>query len=129
MTRPYPDTLQAAAGRIHERILRAADGLFVEPLHDEEDGEQRGRREAAERGARAYAELLQEIIDDGAVTNAHLEQAELVATAAECAGWIGVNGAVTGRETAMRQLIAGGYFAFCPAVPGRHLACYRLVAS
>lgn len=128
MTRSYPDTLRAAASRIHARILAAADNLPVEapPLLEEGD-EQRIYREAAERGARAYAELLQEIIDDGAVTNAHLEQAELVATAAECAGWIGVNGAVTGRETAMRLLIAGGYFALYDAVPGRYMACYRLV--
>lgn len=125
MTQPYPDTLEAAAGRIYERILRGADDLRRR-AETEKDAETLEFLRRAGRGARAYAELLQEIVADDHVDNGLLEQAELVAIAAGCDGWIGVGGAAYGREDSLRRLRVDGFLAYHPEVPGQWAACYRL---
>lgn len=121
----WPDTIEQAAGRILERIERGAELLSVEPDHYTEDEEQTAFRLAAYAGARAYAEYLRQAIEGGSVTDALLAQAELVETGAQCAGWLSASGVV--RAPAMQDLVRQGFFVYHPAVPGRYVACYRLV--
>lgn len=124
----YPDTLVQAAARILERIEIGAEELSEPPAHFQEDAEHRTFRLAAEAGARAYAEVLRQEIGQARVTGLILDKAELVATAANCAGWLTADGAASYREEARAELIRSGVFVFHPAVPGQYVACDRLVA-
>jgi hypothetical protein len=127
----YPDTFRQAAERVLDRIEDGAEELASPPTHFEENDEHRGFRLKAEAGARAFVEDLRARLSG--TTKRRLEQldldmADLVATAAQCAGWISVTGAVTGRSAARDALEEEGYLRFYPAVPGEWVACYRLVA-
>jgi hypothetical protein len=124
----FPDTIDQAAGRILERIEDGAELLSVPPAHFEENDEHRDFRLKAEAGARAYAKDLRWRVERTTLGQLDLDMAELVATAAQCAGWISSTGAVTGRSAAREALVEGGYLVFHPAVPGQWVACYRLVA-
>lgn len=124
----YPDTLVQAASRTLERIEIGAEELSETPTHFEEDAEHRTFRLAALAGARAYAVVLRQEIEQGRVTQLMLDKAELVATSATCAGWLTPGGAARYREEARNELIRSGVFVFHPAVPGQYVACDRLVA-
>jgi hypothetical protein len=124
----YPDTQNSAAARILARILRGGDVMAEEALEVGEDAERRRFRLAAEQGARAYASLLETKIEDHTVTNLTLRMAELVARATESAGWLSTSAANGDGQEAMRYLVAQGFFAHYDAVPGKRVACYRLVA-
>lgn len=124
----YPDTPVQAAKRVLQRIGHGAVGLSSPPEHFEEDDEHRAFRLAARAGAVAYIMALARQVDDGLIDDLAVEEAGLVALAAECAGWLGAAGAVFGRDRARRELERAGFLVFYPAVPGQWEACYRLVA-
>lgn len=124
----YPDTAVLAAGQFLDRIEVGAKELSEPPTHFEENAEQRAFRLAAAAGARAYAVVLRQEIEQGRITELVLSKAELVATAATCAGWLTPGGAARYREDARSALIGAGVFVFHPAVPGQYVACDRLVA-
>jgi hypothetical protein len=131
----YPDTAVLAAGRLLERIEAGAEQLSETPTHFEEDAEHRKFRLAAAAGARAYAVVLRHEIEQGRITEFEqgritelmLDKAELVATSATYAGWLTPSGSAHYREQARKELISSGVFVFHPAVPGRYVACDRLV--
>lgn len=124
----YPDTLEQAIDRLIARIDSGAELLAAEPVRFVEDAKHLDFRLAALAGAQAYAELLRGWVTRRPVTQLDLDKAELVATAANCAGWLTAVGAVTGRAAARAELIREGFFVFHPAVPGQYVACDRLVA-
>lgn len=123
----YPDTIDVAE-QIVESLDAATADLAKAPEHYTENDEQRSFRLAAVAGARAYAAHLRSLIEQNQVTEVTLEQADLVATAASCAGWLGTSGAVIGRDDTAARLQQDGFFVFHPARPGEYVACYRLVA-
>jgi hypothetical protein len=125
----WPDTIEQAAGRHLASIESGAEILAVEPDRYTEDEEQTAFRLAAYAGARAYAEYLRQALEDGSVTDALLVQADLVRTAAHCAGWLSASTARLDREGAMDDLVRQGFFVYHPAVPGRFVAKYRLVPA
>lgn len=122
----YPDTAVREAQRLLERIQRGP----VTMAADAPPGENREHRLAAAAGAYAYADRLASDIERGRVDEPYLRRAALVARAAECAGWLSADPVRDDRQTdaSMGSLIDVGVFAFHPAVPGKYVACYRLVA-
>lgn len=122
----FPDTMEQAAERALSRIEHGFRILDNPPRHFEEDAEQRAFRLAARDGASAYCRLMDRQIERCILTPLMLEKADLVGTAATCAGWISATGAVVGRGEALQELLTEGFLEFHPAVPGRFVACYRL---
>lgn len=122
----YPDTRQLSANRIRERILRDADSLARQAGQADDDTRRR-HLQAAERGARTYAAFLRQALDEDVVTWLMQEEAELVAAAARCEGWLMTTGAVLGCEAEMTRLMNAGYFVLDPNGAGVNQACYRLV--
>jgi hypothetical protein len=129
--REFPDTLEQAARRIQERIVAAADELEADAAGIGDDRERETFHLDAAAGARAYAQRLDKALgDEGPVTERTLVEAELVARAADYAGWTTASAvrAIPSDEAAMNNLVDEGVFGYFPQVPGKWVACYRLMA-
>jgi hypothetical protein len=123
----YLDTAEAEARHLLERIRENITILAEEAATLDDDEERRGFLLDAEGGARRYADDLQADIEGGRTDERALRKAALVALAAGCAGWLTASGMSGDNQPLMRALTEEGVFAFYPAVPGRWVACYRLV--
>lgn len=120
-----PDTRADVAQRYADRIRSGIPRMLQEHQEREREADAKIYMALAERGAQAYLEHLEHLIATGQVDQLDVDQARLVATAVSCAGWLGAT--IESPTAAVRALVNEGYFEFFPAVPGRWLACYRLV--
>lgn len=89
--------------------------------------------EAAADGTRGFAELLRLAADGDqgkVVEREDLIRAQAVARIAGLAGWIsaGQAGFYGPEREALRELEEAGVIRFFDKVPGRYVACYRLMA-
>jgi hypothetical protein len=124
----WPDTTEQALRRCLKELQRGLEHL-KSYLPESDDDERREFRRAAVAGAESYIDYLTQRIQRDRVSYIELEKAELVSKAAYGVGWVSAS-AIDGlptSATAMQGLIRAGVFAFYPQVPGRWIACYRLI--
>ena len=116
-----------AAAAIVERLTASSLKLITKSCDQSVHPDMREIYSAAARGAARYSNHLRSILKVNQFTDLTLVQADLVAIAAECGGYLSRTGAPAGRDAAVQALLDEGYFVQQAAVPGVWAAHYRLV--
>jgi hypothetical protein len=123
--------MDQALQRIVDELRRATSELLTSTADISDDAELLKFHLDAAAGAAAYGERVQDKLNRGDdITEADLYEADMVARAAAYGGWITAS-TVAGSpsiEAIATTLIEEGVFAYFPQVPGKWVACYRILA-
>lgn len=125
----WPPTLEDAIRDKLTVILKAAADLGTEARSAEAEDR---FRTSASAGAYRYVDQLRTGLErkELAASGEMLAEVSLVANAVHCAGWLSeafFTGAGPTVRAGLRRLVNQGFFLFYGKVPGRYVACYRLV--